>query len=571
VYSNGDLNEPMQDNNLKHVLLIEDNERFRRMLARFFNKVYPSVTIDQYNTENGRPPVNFDWDKYELLILDYNLSQNESGLDWLRKSKTGNHFPATILLTGHGNEEIAIKALRYGAYDYLRKKDLSIGKLNESIQRAMKHREEDQKKADTITLRSTIFNKARFYKKIEEADGSSMVMLLEIDDFHNIHKQHGIHVSDNLTSYISNEISGLFSDKFSALNITRIGDATITVLISDHDSTLDTEKHVDCLCKHFDKRPFISNSKQINYSLSIGVVVFNNTNEGAQSILAKVDAASRIAKNSQGNSAVFYSGLDKLDNQINAEVSLHLDKAIEEGRILPSFQPLIRVSDADSSIQSEMYQISVRLLGLDKQTFAAEEYIPVLNSKKMLHKLDRWVIRYAMGRLSLLRKQGNNNIGLIITLCEKSITDKNFCRWIDHIIQHYKQPDLGSSIVLEIRLDYFLAHQEEASALINRLRDHYGISFSLIDVPNIDLLKQANLKTAFEFIKVSTKLYDDNYGSNIAAIIQTAQSFGSMSISEKIENGDQLSLAVESKCDFVCGDFVQHPQEDIVMTESVIM
>ncbi|MSP97329.1 MAG: response regulator [Betaproteobacteria bacterium] len=49
------------------------------------------------------------------------------GLEWLRDFKTRSDCPPVIFLTGAGNEVIAVRAMKYGAADYLRKRSSRAG------------------------------------------------------------------------------------------------------------------------------------------------------------------------------------------------------------------------------------------------------------------------------------------------------------------------------------------------------------------------------------------------------------------------------------------------------------
>ena len=123
----------MSEQEIKQILVIDDSVDFRNLLLKFFVAVCPGATIDVYDPADGRPSETFVWDKYDLIILDYDLGNGESGLEWLRLYKTSSSFPPTIMLTAQGNEETVVNAFRYGAQDYLSKTGLTKGRMIESI------------------------------------------------------------------------------------------------------------------------------------------------------------------------------------------------------------------------------------------------------------------------------------------------------------------------------------------------------------------------------------------------------------------------------------------------------
>ena len=80
-------------------------------------------------------------------------------MDILHANRKKPDFPATIMLTGAGNEEVAVRALKAGVYDYLRKQSLDKQELKASILKAYSnHNQEIERKKD-VTQQGKAFNK----------------------------------------------------------------------------------------------------------------------------------------------------------------------------------------------------------------------------------------------------------------------------------------------------------------------------------------------------------------------------------------------------------------------------
>ena len=97
----------------------------------------------------GNPPYRLDWvDKYDaalaalqrrehdVCLLDYRLGER-TGLELLRESQSFSGRPPLILLTGQGDHEIDLEAMRAGAADYLLKGQLDADKLERAIRYAI--------------------------------------------------------------------------------------------------------------------------------------------------------------------------------------------------------------------------------------------------------------------------------------------------------------------------------------------------------------------------------------------------------------------------------------------------
>jgi DNA-binding NtrC family response regulator len=190
---------------LKSVLIIDDDEIFRAMLKTFFVKLLPDAKYDFYDpVKQGTPADDFNWSQYDLLMMDYDLGNGENGLDWLRKYKSGEIISCHDHVNwAHGNEEIAVEAMRFGAQDYINKTKLSLDRLGQAVNNAMEKRQKQDLLSSTLTLQSNIFNKVHFYKKIKEAIESqvegkfSFLLHIQINKYKEIYEQHGLLLTDN--------------------------------------------------------------------------------------------------------------------------------------------------------------------------------------------------------------------------------------------------------------------------------------------------------------------------------------------------------------------------------------
>ena len=119
------------------ILIIDDSLDFRALLRLYLSKEMPDAEIEDYEFEKlGRPPENYDWSRYDVLMLDYKLGETEDGLEWLKTFGKKPGFPPTVILTAEGDEYVAIKAVKLGAADYINKKDISPKRLKGIVEEA---------------------------------------------------------------------------------------------------------------------------------------------------------------------------------------------------------------------------------------------------------------------------------------------------------------------------------------------------------------------------------------------------------------------------------------------------
>lgn len=124
------------------VLLIDDDIAFRQLMAGMLAFACPEVKVEHYDpAEKGRPSAEFGLAEFDLVFLDCRLGQ-EDGLEWLREFKSRQGCPPIVIITGQGNETVAVRAMKLGAADYLAKQRISGDVLSRIVNEASDARKE---------------------------------------------------------------------------------------------------------------------------------------------------------------------------------------------------------------------------------------------------------------------------------------------------------------------------------------------------------------------------------------------------------------------------------------------
>lgn len=126
------------------ILLIDDEEFTRRELGGYLeDEGYSIITAS-----DGEEGIKlFEKLLPELVLTDVKMPKMD-GFDVLKVIKEKRPETRVIILTGHGDENMVIKALKNGANDYI-KKPIHLNHLNESIIKAVE---------SVKNLKKTIFN-----------------------------------------------------------------------------------------------------------------------------------------------------------------------------------------------------------------------------------------------------------------------------------------------------------------------------------------------------------------------------------------------------------------------------
>ncbi|MFP4029960.1 MAG: response regulator [Desulfococcaceae bacterium] len=104
------------------VLLVEDNEHDRAAFGRALNRSDVKFYIESYERgEAAAERILNDASDFHIVVIDYNLP-GMNGLqvfNYLCREAAETLLPPFMMLTGAGNEELAVRAIKAGFYDYL--------------------------------------------------------------------------------------------------------------------------------------------------------------------------------------------------------------------------------------------------------------------------------------------------------------------------------------------------------------------------------------------------------------------------------------------------------------------
>ncbi|MEC7136535.1 MAG: response regulator, partial [Pseudomonadota bacterium] len=104
------------ENNKKHILIVDDDDRIRNLLKDYLSENNYIVSTAE-NAEQAKEKLNFL--KFDILILDV-MMPGQNGYELTKEIKKQIKVPI-ILLTAKGEVENRIKGLELGADDYIGK------------------------------------------------------------------------------------------------------------------------------------------------------------------------------------------------------------------------------------------------------------------------------------------------------------------------------------------------------------------------------------------------------------------------------------------------------------------
>ena len=105
------------------LLLIDDDEIDRLTFRRFLNK--SEINFEIHECAQAQSGIeNFQNNHFDCIFLDYQLP-DANGLQVLGKVLQADPSAQIVMLTGMGDESLAVESIKAGAYDYIAKDSLS--------------------------------------------------------------------------------------------------------------------------------------------------------------------------------------------------------------------------------------------------------------------------------------------------------------------------------------------------------------------------------------------------------------------------------------------------------------
>lgn len=134
------------------VLLVEDDEDDYILTKSLLSEInLGSYKIDWVRTYEAALE-KLAGDGYDVCLLDFHLGAH-TGLELLREARARNYDIPIILLTGQGDQETDVEAMRAGAADYLIKGELNSSVLERSIRYSLEHKRNEQERLQLILAR----------------------------------------------------------------------------------------------------------------------------------------------------------------------------------------------------------------------------------------------------------------------------------------------------------------------------------------------------------------------------------------------------------------------------------
>jgi len=120
------------------MLVVDDEPNFRSSMRRLFHLIQDDdTTFTVLDAAGGEEALKIlGAGKVDCVLMDYQMPGG-NGIEWIRRMLDANANAAVIMVTGLGNEQVAVEAMKRGAADYLVKGSITPETLLRTVMNAV--------------------------------------------------------------------------------------------------------------------------------------------------------------------------------------------------------------------------------------------------------------------------------------------------------------------------------------------------------------------------------------------------------------------------------------------------
>ena len=120
------------------ILVVDDEPNFRNGMRRLFHSLQnDTMSFTVLEASGGEEALKvLKTGKVDCVLIDYHMPGG-TGIQWIQRVREANRTIAVIMVTGVGNEQVAVEAMKNGASDYLVKGSITPETLLKTVLNAM--------------------------------------------------------------------------------------------------------------------------------------------------------------------------------------------------------------------------------------------------------------------------------------------------------------------------------------------------------------------------------------------------------------------------------------------------
>ncbi|MDH5564871.1 MAG: EAL domain-containing protein [Nitrospirota bacterium] len=508
----------------------------------------------------------------DILLLDLMMPE-VSGFEILQQVRAHSqlsHLPV-IILTSSTDAETKLRALDYGATDFLAKpvdpSELTLRVRNTLAAKAYQNQLAYYDALTQLPNRNLFLDRLGWFLLQAERHDQNLVMLhITLQQFKRVYNVLGPQIGDQVIKQVAERIQGCIreSDMMSQ-GIKDHQDMTCLFRVSGEEFTVVCprvtypENSIKIASRIIEsmKHPFDADSTMVNISPNIGIATYpTDAKDMTALIQCAVGASAQVKDIDKGGFEFYSSDLNaKSYERLKLEAELR-NAIIDGGQLMLYYQPKVDVKSA----QIKGVEALIRWQKPDGEFKYPDQFIPLAEETGLIKPMGDWVLKEACAQLARWQAQGVW-IQVAVNISAKQFHDNTLVEFVsDTLKNHGLNPQY---LTLEMTESLLMENAEQAAKTLKRLMA-LGVKISMDDFgtgySSLSYLKQFpihELKIDRSFLKDIPGNQEDQ--ALVAAMIFLAHEFGLKVVAEGVETPEQLELLLHLECEEYQGYYFSRP------------
>jgi diguanylate cyclase (GGDEF)-like protein/PAS domain S-box-containing protein len=418
---------------------------------------------------------------------------------------------------------------------------------------------------DTLT---GLPNRSQFYEALNrsldqarEHQWAVAVLFLDVDRFKTINDTLGHPVGDELLRQFSSRLVDCLRLRDT---IGRFGGDEFAAILMLPEGAQDAVSVIDKIRDTL-RRPFDLKGHEVTVTASIGVTVFPDDGDDADTLIQYADTAMYRAKEAGRDAFRFFTA--EMNEQSLARLDLEnaLRHAIENEEFVLYYQPKVHIATGRISGAEALIRWQRPGHGMVSPAL----FVPILEDAGMIVPVGNWVIDQACKRISDWGKGGIGPVHLSVNVSGIQFFIGSL---EDEVRGALKKHDIAPELLeLELTESCLMSNAESTITVLRNLKA-LGIKISIDDFgtgySSLAYLKRFpidKLKIDIAFVREVTSNPDD--AAIVLAIIHMAHSLKLKVVAEGVEKEAQLAYLRRHNCDEMQGYFFSRPVTEEEFTQ----
>ncbi len=381
--------------------------------------------------------------------------------------------------------------------------------------------------------------------------GKLAVVAIDLDSLKNVNDSLGTVKGDWLLQEAASRFSGCVRE---ADTVARLGGDEFAAIMSDV-----TEEAAGALVQKFLavlREPFILGEHTLHMTCSIGIALYPEDGDDAQTLLRNAEAAMRRAKEQGRDTAMFYTGEMNAKALERLALVEDLHRALASDEFVLHYQPRVDLRNGKVTGMEAL----VRWQHPKKGLIPPDRFIPLAEETGLILPLGEWVLREACARAAAWNRAGCP-VNVAVNLSARQFRQPGLA---DEVADILRETGLDpGSLELEITESMVMGQVEKTISTLDRLSqlgvrlaiDDFGTGYS-----SLNYLKRFPvhvLKVDKSFVSGTPDDPDD--ATIVTAIISMAHNLGLKVVAEGVELPAQLAFLRRRGCDEMQGYYFSRP------------